>query len=47
MFSGDGGEVTAITAEGSPMLIDSGVDSRVSELSDAIFKATSRPVTRW
>ena len=46
MFSGDGGNVTAIVAEGSTLLIDSGVDSRVSELSDAIFKATGRPVTR-
>jgi glyoxylase-like metal-dependent hydrolase (beta-lactamase superfamily II) len=46
MFAGDGGNVTAIAAEGSTLLIDSGVDSRVSELSDAIFKATFRPVTR-
>jgi cyclase len=46
MFAGDGGNVTAIAAEGSTLLIDSGVDSRVSELSEAIFKATFRPVTR-
>jgi len=46
VFSGDGGDVTAIAAEGSTLLIDSGVDSRVSELGDAIFKATMRPVTR-
>ena len=46
MFSGDGGNVTAIAAEGNTLLIDSGVDSRVSELSDAIFKATRRPITR-
>jgi glyoxylase-like metal-dependent hydrolase (beta-lactamase superfamily II) len=46
MFSGDGGSVTAIAAEGSTLLIDSGVDSRASELSGAIFKATGRPVTR-
>src|SRR5258707_13285080 len=46
MFSGDGGNVTAIVAEGSTLLIDSGVDSRVSELNAAIFKATWRPVTR-
>ncbi|MCU1301844.1 MAG: fold metallo-hydrolase [Candidatus Sulfotelmatobacter sp.] len=46
MFSGDGGNVTAIVAEGSTLLIDSGVDSRVSELNTAIFKATWRPVTR-
>jgi cyclase len=46
MFTGDGGNVTAIAGEGSTLLIDSGVDSRVSELSDAIFKTTWRPVTR-
>jgi glyoxylase-like metal-dependent hydrolase (beta-lactamase superfamily II) len=46
MFAGDGGNVTAIAAEGSTLLIDSGVDSRVSELSDAIFKATWRTATR-
>jgi cyclase len=46
MFSGDGGNVIAIVAEGSTLLIDSGVNSRVSELSDAIYQATSRPVTR-
>src|SRR2546426_1090316 len=31
---------------GSTLLIDSGMDTRVTELSDAIFKATMRPVTR-
>jgi glyoxylase-like metal-dependent hydrolase (beta-lactamase superfamily II) len=46
MFSGDGGNVTAIAAEGSTLLIDGGVDSRVSELNDAIFRATWRPITR-
>jgi glyoxylase-like metal-dependent hydrolase (beta-lactamase superfamily II) len=46
MLSGDGGNVTAIAAEGSTLLIDSGVDSRVSELNTASFKATWRPVTR-
>jgi len=46
MFSGDGGDVTAIVDNGSTLLIDSGMDSRVSELSDAIFKVTMRPVTR-
>jgi glyoxylase-like metal-dependent hydrolase (beta-lactamase superfamily II) len=45
MFSGDGGDITAIADEGSTLLIDSGVDSPVTELSDAIFKATKRPVT--
>src|ERR1700704_2215924 len=46
MFSGDGGDVTAIVDDGSTLLIDSGLDSRVSELSDAIFKVTMRPVIR-
>jgi glyoxylase-like metal-dependent hydrolase (beta-lactamase superfamily II) len=46
MFSGDGGNVTTIADQGSTLVIDSGVASRISELSDAIFKATSRPVTR-
>src|SRR2546421_3930574 len=46
MFSGDGGDVTAIVDSGSTLLIDSGVDTRVTELSDTIFKATMRPVTR-
>ena len=46
LFSGDGGNVTAIVAEGSTLLIDSGLDSRVSELNAAIVKATARPVTR-
>src|SRR3989440_4692993 len=31
---------------GSTLLIDSGVDTRVTELSDAIFKATMRPITQ-
>lgn len=47
MFSGDGGNVVAVADDGSTLLIDSGVDSRTSELSDAILKATSlRPITR-
>src|SRR5207237_9749443 len=45
VFSGDGGDVTAIVDNGSTLLIDSGVDTRVTELSDAIFKAAMRPVT--
>jgi hypothetical protein len=47
VFSGDGGNVAAIVDDGSTLLIDSGVDSRVSELSDAIFKATKRPSHGW
>ena len=43
MFSGDGGDVTVIVDDGSTLLIDSGVDSRASELSGAIFKATGAP----
>jgi len=46
MLSGDGGDVTATVDNGSTLIIDSGVDTRVTELSDAIFKATMRPVTR-
>jgi len=46
VFSGDGGNITAIVDDGSTLLIDSGLDSRVGELNDAIFKTTTRPVTR-
>jgi cyclase len=46
VFSGDGGNVTAIVDGGSTLLIDSGLASRISELSDAIFRTTMRPVTR-
>jgi glyoxylase-like metal-dependent hydrolase (beta-lactamase superfamily II) len=46
VFSGDGGDVTAIVDDDSTLLIDSGLDSRITELSDAIFKTTMRPVTR-
>jgi len=46
LFSGDGGNVTAIVGDGSTLLIDSGMDSRAVELNDAVFKATMRPVTR-
>ncbi len=38
--------MTAIVDDGSILLIDSGLASRISELSDAIFKTTMRPVTR-
>ena len=46
LFSGDGGNVTAVVDYGSALLIDSGIDSRAVELNDAVFKATMRPVTR-
>jgi len=46
MFSGDGGNVTAVVDNGSTLLIDSGMDSRATELDGAVFKATMRPVTR-
>jgi cyclase len=46
IFFGDGGNITAIGNDASTLLIDSGIDSRVSELSGAIFKGTGRPVTR-
>jgi cyclase len=46
LFSGDGGNVTAVVDSGSTLLIDSGMDSRAAELNDAVFKAAMRPVTR-
>ncbi|HKN36838.1 MAG TPA: MBL fold metallo-hydrolase [Terriglobales bacterium] len=46
LFSGDGGDVVAMVDDGSTLLIDSGLDSRATELSAAVFQATSRPVTR-
>ena len=46
LFSGDGGNVTAVVDGGSTLLIDSGMESRAVELNDAVFKATMRPVTR-
>jgi cyclase len=46
MFTGDGGNVTAIVDDGSTLLIDSGLDSRAAELSEAISRATLRPVTQ-
>ena len=46
VFSGDGGDVVAIVDDGSTLLIDSGLASRIPELSDSIFKTTMRPVTR-
>src|SRR4029077_20492429 len=46
VFSGDGGNVTAIGDDASTLLIDSGVAPRITELSDAIFNTTMRPVTR-
>jgi cyclase len=46
LFSGDGGNVTAIVDDGTTLLIDSGIDSRTPELSDAVFKTTQRPITR-
>jgi cyclase len=46
VFSGDGGNVTAIVDDGSTLLIDSGLASRNSELSNAIFRTTMRPVAR-
>lgn len=46
MFSGDGGNVTAIVDDASTILIDSGMASRISELDEAISRTTMRPVTR-
>src|ERR1700721_2861635 len=38
VFSGDGGNVTAIVDDSSTLLIDSGLASRIRELSGAIFR---------
>jgi cyclase len=46
LFSGDGGNVTAVADRGSTLLIDSGMNARAAELNDAVFKATMRAVTR-
>ena len=46
LFSGDGGNVTAVVADDSTLLIDSGMESRAVELNDAVYKMTMRPVTR-
>jgi cyclase len=46
MFSGDGGNVTALVDDGNTLLIDSGLDSRTAELTNAVFQATWRPITR-
>jgi hypothetical protein len=43
VFSGDGGNVTAIVDDSSTLLIDSGLDSRITELSNAIFKPRCVP----
>src|ERR1700756_2929486 len=40
LFSGDGGNVTAVVDDGTTLLIDSGMGSRIAELSEAISKAT-------
>src|ERR1700758_280461 len=42
IFSGDGGNVTAIVDDASTFLIDSGMASRISELNEAISKTTMR-----
>src|SRR6202049_2634066 len=46
LFSGDGGNITAVVDNGSTLLIDSGMASQAIELDDVVFKATMRPVTR-
>src|SRR5258707_10297497 len=42
IFSGDGGNVTAIVDDDSTLLIDSGLAPRITQLTDAIFKTTMR-----
>ena len=46
MFSGDGGNVVAVTDSSSTLLIDSGIGSRAAELQTAVYQATHRPITR-
>jgi len=46
MFAGDGGNVTAIVDDGNTLLIDGGLDARTTELTNAVFQATWRPITR-
>lgn len=45
VFSGDGANVVAIADDGSTVLVDSGIASRVDELALAIGSTTHRPVT--
>jgi photosystem II stability/assembly factor-like uncharacterized protein len=45
MFSGDGGNVVAVVDDTETLSIDSGLESRVSELYQAIVQASHRPVT--
>jgi cyclase len=46
LFSGDGENIVAVVGQGDTLLIDSGIATRSTELSEAIYKATARPVTR-
>jgi cyclase len=46
LFSGDGGDITAVVDDGSTLLIDSGMASRAMELDGVVSKATMLPVTR-
>ena len=52
LFTGDGGNVVAISDGSIVLLIDSGLDSRASELNDAVYQAFHRPImnivnTHW
>src|SRR6201982_3644711 len=46
VFTGNGGNVTAIVGDGSTLLIDSGLDSRVGELTEGGLQQTARHGTR-
>ena len=46
LFTGDGGNVVAISDGSAILLIDSGLESRASELNDAVYEAFHRPITR-
>lgn len=45
LFSGDGANVVAITDDATTVLVDSGIASRIDELSQALWNVTHRPVT--
>jgi len=52
LFTGDGGNVVAISDGSIILLIDSGLESRASELNDAVYQTFHRPImnivnTHW
>ena len=45
LLAGDGANIVAVADRSSTLLIDSGMESRTSELNSAVFSATHRPIT--